>query len=72
MFLAQNHHIRMGDIVRHGYVTVDVTADTLQADWWYLDTIARRDRSERWGGGWRLLDGQVGLVEADAPADADA
>jgi alkaline phosphatase D len=72
MFLAQNHHIRMGDIVRHGYVTVDVTADTLQADWWHLDTIARRDRSERWGGGWRLLDGRVGLVEADAPADADA
>ncbi len=66
----QNGHVRMSDIHRHGYVTVDVTPEAVQADWWYLDTVARRDRSERWGGGWRLVDGRLGLQRADAPAEA--
>jgi alkaline phosphatase D len=65
---SQNRHIRLGDLTRHGYVTVDVTADAVQADWWHVDTIGRRDGSERWGGGWRLMDGRLGLQRAPAPA----
>jgi alkaline phosphatase D len=64
----QNAHVRMGDIRRHGYVTVDVTPEAVQADWWHVDSIARRDRSEHWGGGWRLVDGRLGLQRAESPA----
>ena len=68
VFLWQNRHIRLADLHRHGYVVVDVTAESLQADWWHVDTIARRDPAERWGGGWRLVDGELGLRRASAPA----
>ena len=67
IFLSQNRHIRMADLLQHGYVMVDVTAEAVQADWWYVDTIARRDPSEHWGGGWRLVDGELGLRAAEAP-----
>jgi alkaline phosphatase D len=69
ILLSQNDHVRMGDIEHHGYVTVDVTAEALQADWWHVDTITRRDRSERWAGGWRLVDGRLGLERVGAPAE---
>ena len=68
VLLSQNRHLRLADLDRHGYVVLDVTPDRLQADWWYVDTIARRDAGERWGGGWWLADGEPGLRRADAPA----
>ena len=68
VLLWQNRHVRLADLVRHGYVVVDVTPEAVQADWWFVDTIARRDTAERWGGGWRLVDGELGLRPAEAPA----
>ncbi len=67
-FLAQNRHLRLADITHHGYVTLDVTGERIQGDWWHLGTVARRDRGERWGGGWQLREGRLGLVRAGAPA----
>ncbi len=64
---TQNPHVRMVDLRHHGYVVVDVTPDRLQADWWHVDTIARRDQSERWAGGWRLTHGRLGLEPAASP-----
>ena len=68
LFLSQNRHFRLADLDRHGYVVLDVAPERLQADWWYVDTIARRDGGERWGGGWWLADGELGLRPASAPA----
>ncbi|MDQ3895693.1 MAG: alkaline phosphatase D family protein, partial [Actinomycetota bacterium] len=42
VFLAQNRHLRMADLDRHGYVVLEVTPERLQADFWHVDTIARR------------------------------
>jgi len=67
-FQSQNRHLRLVDLDHHGYVTVDVTPERVQGDWWHVDTIARRDRSERWAGGWWLGEGQLGLNRADGPA----
>ncbi|MDQ3643521.1 MAG: alkaline phosphatase D family protein [Actinomycetota bacterium] len=67
-FLSQNGHLRMADLDHHGYVTVDVTEERIQGDWWHVDTIARREAGERWGGGWFLDDGHLGLHRADAPS----
>ena len=72
VFLAQNDHLRMADLDRHGYVIVDVTPERLQADWWHVETIARRATGEHWGGGWWLGDGAVGLRPASAPAPVRA
>ena len=72
VFLSQNRHLRLCDLDRHGYVTVDVTPERIQADWWHLDTILRRPSGERWGGGWSLVHGELGLRPAPAPATSVA
>ena len=72
IFLSQNRHIRLADLNRHGYVTVDVSAERIQADWWHVDSITRRPAGERWGGGWSLAHGRLGLTPARAPAQSVA
>jgi alkaline phosphatase D len=71
-FRTQNRHVRMADLDHHGYVVVDLTPDRVQADWWHLRTITRRDPAERWAGGWRLAHGRSGLEAADRPASGPA
>lgn len=68
VFLAQNRHIRFVDLDHHGYVTLDLTAERVQADWWHVDSITRRPSGERWAGGWSLEHGRLGLQPAGAPA----
>jgi alkaline phosphatase D len=70
--LSQNRHLRLADLDHHGYVTVDVTPEGVQGDWWHVDTVTRRDRTERWGGGWRLAHGRLGLSRADGPASVSS
>ena len=70
VLLSQNRHIRMADLDHHGYVTLDVSTEAIQGDWWHVDTIARRPSGERWAGGWTLAHGEVGLQPARAPAPA--
>ena len=72
VLLSQNRHIRMADLDHHGYVTLDVSATRIQGDWWHLDSIRRRPSAERWGGGWSLAHGELGLQRADAPAQPPA
>ncbi|MDQ6726162.1 MAG: alkaline phosphatase D family protein [Actinomycetota bacterium] len=69
-FRTQNRHVRMVDLRHHGYVVVDVTPDRIQADWWHVATLARRDPAERWAGGWRLAQGRLGLERAGQPVSA--
>lgn len=68
VFLTQNRHLRLCDLDHHGYVTVDVTPERIQGDWWHVDTIARRPSGEHWAGGWSLAHGELGLRRAEAPA----
>ena len=70
VFLSQNRHIRLADLDHHGYVTVDVSPERMQADWWHVDSITRRPAGEVWGGGWSLEHGRLGLRRAGAPAAA--
>ena len=70
VFLSQNRHMRLADLDHHGYVTLDITPERIQGDWWHLDTIARRPSGERWAGGWSLAHGELGLRPAAAPAAA--
>lgn len=67
IFLRQNHHLRMVDLRRHGYVVVDLDAERAHADFWHVETIHRRSAVEGWAGGWQLRHGRPGLVPANAP-----
>jgi alkaline phosphatase D len=70
VFLSQNRHLLLADLDHHGYVTLDLTPERLQADWWHVDTITRRPSGERWAGGWSLEHGRIGMRPAGAPAAA--
>jgi phosphodiesterase/alkaline phosphatase D-like protein len=67
LFRWQNPHLRMGHLRGHGYVVLDVTPGRIQADWWHVATVRRRQPAERWIGGWVLADGALGLTPAEAP-----
>jgi alkaline phosphatase D len=60
----QNPHQRFFDLEGHGYLVVDVTHDRVQADWWHVDTVARRSGGERLVASWAVRDGEPRLTEA--------
>ena len=59
--LAQNNrHIAFQNIVDHGYLIVNVTPDTLQGDWFLVDTLYTVSRNEQWAAGyWTTGEGRL-------------
>ncbi|MCP5185174.1 MAG: alkaline phosphatase D family protein [Pseudomonadales bacterium] len=45
-FMTQLPHLRWTNFRQHGYLLVTLSADTAQADWWMVDTIASRSEGE--------------------------
>jgi alkaline phosphatase D len=44
--MANNRHIKMIEFDSHGFSVVDVTADRVHVDWWYLRSSPHRDRPQ--------------------------
>jgi len=65
----QNPHVRFCDLQRRGYVVVDITAERVQADWWFVDTVRSPGGGEEWAGGWQVASGETRLTPAVAPSD---
>lgn len=61
---AQNPHFRFFDLEGHGYLVVDVTAERVQAEFWHVDSVARRAPGERLVARWQVRDGQARLLPA--------
>ncbi len=64
---SQNRHLRWFDLEGHGYVVVDVTPERVQADWWHVDTVARRGGGERVVASWIVRAGEPRLIPAPGP-----
>ena len=64
---SQNPHVRWCDLEAHGYFTLDVTPERVQADFWHVERIGRRLTGERWAGGWQADWGDPRLRPADKP-----
>ncbi|MGH8972617.1 MAG: alkaline phosphatase D family protein [Acidimicrobiia bacterium] len=41
-----NRHVRYLDTDHHGYVVLELTPGHLEAQWWHVDTVRRRDPAE--------------------------
>jgi alkaline phosphatase D len=65
--LAARPHLKYVLGERRGYVVLDLTAERLQADWWYVPTISERSPSEQFGKGMVSEAARPGLAEAAAP-----
>ena len=61
---SQNPHFRYFDLEGHGYLVVEVTADHVRADFWHVDTVARRTTEARLVAGWLVRAGEARLSPA--------
>jgi alkaline phosphatase D len=68
---AANPHWKFVDVLRHGYVTLDVRPERVQADWWMYggaQITSPEFSSSSPGPSWAVHAGTSVLDEADAPA----
>jgi alkaline phosphatase D len=65
--IDDNPHVRWTELDSHGYVLVDVTADRVQADWYFVDTLRRRSAGENRAAGWLVRHNEHRLREAREP-----
>jgi alkaline phosphatase D len=68
---SNNPHWKFVDTARHGYVTLDILPERVQADWWWYGggQISSAEFSASAAGpSWAVHAGASVLVQADAPA----
>jgi alkaline phosphatase D len=65
--IEKNPHIRWVETDSHGYLTVDVLPDRVQADWWYVDQIHYPHQGVHHGASWMVLDGEGRVRRAAGP-----
>ena len=58
-----NPHMKYVDLAHHGYVLLDITAERLQGEFWYVNTILERDASERFATSFVTASGENRLRE---------
>lgn len=63
-----NPHMKYADLIRHGYLILDVRPDRVQADWFYSEDILKPTREEVYGESWFTVTGKNRLQKAEGPA----
>jgi alkaline phosphatase D len=53
-FRAANPHVRLLEMDSHGYLLVDVTAQRLQAEWWFVSDRDDPTATQRRGPSWKV------------------
>jgi len=51
-------------VVGHGYLVLDVTAERVQSDWYFVDTVLTRSPDERFHRGYAVETGSHALRPA--------
>lgn len=66
--LEYNPHLKYVDLDRHGYFLLDVKADSIQADYYYVPTVAVDTTGETFGKAMVVLNEQNRLKPGTTPA----
>ena len=61
--LANNPHLRWVDFTRRGYAVLDLTHQAARAEWYFVDSVRERRRSEELGAAWQTRSGRNSLRE---------
>ncbi len=70
-----NPHMKYADLDQHGYLVLNVTADSVQGDFYYVDDIAQKSNTENYAGSsFGMFDGENHLtaIAQQAPEKVDA
>ena len=65
---GSNPTLRFANLRDHGYVVLDLTPERLQADWWFVDTIAVPSPGERHGTSWVVDASALAVRESPTPS----
>ena len=68
--LKARPHLKWADGISKGYMVLDVTTQSVQADWFFVPTIEQRTTEERFAKGFASVAGDPKLVEVSSPATA--
>ena len=72
LIMRESRHVKYFELVKRGYVILDVTPDRLQAAFFYVDDITRPTSGEMFGAAWSVRNGTPLLVRDMAAAPAPA
>jgi alkaline phosphatase D len=61
-FVEALPHVRWTDFDGHGYVLVDVDADRVRGEWWFVDEVARRVPGESMAAAFEVRHGAPRLI----------
>jgi alkaline phosphatase D len=67
-YRKERPHLRYVDGELRGYAVLDVTRERMQADWYYVPTVATTNTTEKFGKGLVSVAGNPHLVDAATPA----
>jgi alkaline phosphatase D len=70
--LDTHPHLAFVDLVRRGYVLLDVDRERVQAEWYFVLSVQEPLAREELGAVYRVTQGENHLAQADAPAPAPA
>lgn len=60
--------VRWANLDRHGYTIIDITKNAVQADWYFVNTLAQVDTSVSRAASWYVNDSARTLIESQAAA----
>lgn len=61
-------HMEVVDLIEHGYMVLDIKPDTVQNDWYFMESIKTQETEEYFFSGAYSLDGMNTLNETNSPA----
>lgn len=72
---SPNPHLKWVDLDRHGYILLDVKADSVQANWYYMDRLDEPSDQEEFGAGFFVREGEnhleVAVQESEKKEEQD-
>ncbi len=67
-----NPHLKYTDLIRHGYLLLNITNGAVQGDYYFVNTLFKPENKESFGQGWFAAHQFNRLQKANAPANGKA
>jgi alkaline phosphatase D len=65
VFVEQSPHIYYSDVANRGYLVLDVQADKVQSDWYFVEGLQQDQVGQTLAASWAVLDGTAHVIEMD-------
>lgn len=63
ILMIENPHLKYVELTKHGFIMLDINQQRIQADWFYLNSIAQIDNDYAWATSYYSNSGSNKLIE---------